>query len=165
VWFTSIAHLLISLSCIHFCSHLHNLLYVAALKWKQYMQPLFQVIRALNPLAMKATHVLELQNYVLLNAWWKEKGSQLHISVDSTTGGVCLRYQFERAWEKGKIIHPPAQSVTCNSFLEKRPHRLWSPHRLLFSGYCGLFSKRVKRAGHESDHSPLSSVEVKTWWN
>ena len=45
------------------------------------MQPLFQVIRALNPLAMKATHVLELQNYVLLNAWWKEKVSQLHISV------------------------------------------------------------------------------------
>ena len=53
---------------MHFGSHLHNLLYVDALKWKQHMQVSIQVRHVLNPRAMEATPVMELQNYVPLNA-------------------------------------------------------------------------------------------------
>jgi len=60
---------------MHFGSHLHNLLYVDAWKWKQHMPESIQVMHALNPHAMEATVVLELQNYVLWNAWWKEQVS------------------------------------------------------------------------------------------
>jgi hypothetical protein len=38
-----------------------------------------------------------------------------------------------------------------------RPHRLWGPPNLLSNGYRG-------RLGHEADHSPPASAEVKKIW-
>jgi len=43
------------------------------------------------------------------------------------------------------------------------PDQLWSPPSLLFSG-LGAFPL-VKQLGHEIEHSPLSSAEVKNEWN
>jgi hypothetical protein len=35
----------------------------------------------------------------------------------------------------------------------------------LFNGYEGLFSLEVKQPGHEADHTPPSSTEVKNAWS
>jgi hypothetical protein len=43
----------------------------------------------------------------------------------------------------------------------KCPDQLWGPPSLLFSGYQGSFLG-VKQLGHEVNHSPLSSAEVKS---
>jgi hypothetical protein len=39
--------------------------------------------------------------------------------------------------------------------------QLWGPPSLLVKGYQGLFTLGIKRLGHEADHSPTSSVEIK----
>jgi hypothetical protein len=41
------------------------------------------------------------------------------------------------------------------------PDRLWGPRSLLYNEYRGLFPWGSKRPGHEANHSPLSSAEVK----
>jgi hypothetical protein len=46
-----------------------------------------------------------------------------------------------------------------------RPDRLWGPRSLLSNGYQGALSLEVKPPGHEVDHSPPSSVEVKNAWS
>jgi hypothetical protein len=46
------------------------------------------------------------------------------------------------------------------------PDRFWGPPSLLSNGYWwGALSERVRRSGHEADHSPPSSVEVKNAWD
>jgi hypothetical protein len=45
-----------------------------------------------------------------------------------------------------------------------RPHRLWGPTSLLYNGYSGSLSPRVKRLGREADNSPPTCVEVKKTW-
>jgi hypothetical protein len=42
----------------------------------------------------------------------------------------------------------------------RSPDRLWGPHNLQSNGYRRLF-----RRGHEADHSPPASAEVKKMWN
>jgi hypothetical protein len=41
------------------------------------------------------------------------------------------------------------------------PARLWGPPNLLFNGYEGIFSPRVKRLGRKADQSLPTSAEVK----
>jgi len=41
---------------------------------------------------------------------------------------------------------------------------LWGPPTLLSSGYQG-FSPKDKAVGHEADHSPPNSAEVKNMWS
>jgi hypothetical protein len=46
----------------------------------------------------------------------------------------------------------------------RRPDRLWGPPSLLYNGYRGALSLRVKRPGNEADHSPPPSAEIKKIW-
>jgi hypothetical protein len=45
--------------------------------------------------------------------------------------------------------------------LLQRPNRLWGSPSLVSNGYRGAISLGVKRQGHEAEHSPLSSANVK----
>jgi len=45
----------------------------------------------------------------------------------------------------------------------KRPHHLWGPPNLLFSGYWCSFPE-LKRTGRDVDHSAPSSAGVKNEW-
>jgi hypothetical protein len=47
-----------------------------------------------------------------------------------------------------------------------RPNQLWSPPNLLSNGYWGGRGcfPRCQTAGHEADHSPPTSAEVKKTW-
>ena len=47
---------------------------------------------------------------------------------------------------------------------QRRPDRIWGPHRLLFNGYRYSFP-HVSRPGREVDRSPLSGDEVKNEWS
>ena len=46
----------------------------------------------------------------------------------------------------------------------KHPDLLWGLPTLLFDGYWGFF-QGIKWPGHEIDHSPPSSAEVKDEWS
>jgi hypothetical protein len=48
--------------------------------------------------------------------------------------------------------------------LPRRPDRLWGAPSLLSNGYCRVFRPGVKRPGHEADHSPPTTAEVKKMW-
>jgi hypothetical protein len=54
--------------------------------------------------------------------------------------------------------------VGLRIFSSRCPDRLWSPTNLLSNGYRVLFSPGVKRPRRESDHSPITSAEVKKMW-
>jgi hypothetical protein len=43
----------------------------------------------------------------------------------------------------------------------QNPDRYWGPPNLLSKGYWWLFPPRLKRLGHEADHSTQSGAEVK----
>jgi len=45
----------------------------------------------------------------------------------------------------------------------KRPDRLCGPPNLIFGGLLGFFSR--EEPGHDSDHSPSLSAEVKNEWS
>jgi hypothetical protein len=53
--------------------------------------------------------------------------------------------------------------VGARIFSSPRPNKLWSPHNLS-NGYRGVLSPGVKWQGHEADHSPSASAEVKKMW-
>jgi hypothetical protein len=44
------------------------------------------------------------------------------------------------------------------------PDQLWGPPNLLSNGYWGALAPGVKQWGHEADHSPPTSAEVKKMW-
>jgi hypothetical protein len=52
-------------------------------------------------------------------------------------------------------------------FLSLSPHPdlLWGPPTCLYSAYHGDLSPGVKRPGHEVDHSPSPSAEIKNAWS
>jgi hypothetical protein len=45
------------------------------------------------------------------------------------------------------------------------PDRLWGPSSLPSNWYWGLFPPGLNRPGRVADHSPPSSVEVKSAWS
>jgi hypothetical protein len=46
----------------------------------------------------------------------------------------------------------------------KHPDQLWIPPSLLLNDYLGSFLE-VKQPGHEMDHSPPTSAEIKNEWD
>jgi hypothetical protein len=61
--------------------------------------------------------------------------------------------------DRGEGVRVPVGSRAFSS--PRRPDRLWSPPNLLSNGHRGFFLLGVKRPGHEADHSPPASAEVK----
>jgi hypothetical protein len=61
----------------------------------------------------------------------------------------------------GYVLHDRGSIPGRNFFsLLHRPDRFWGPPSYLSNGYQGSIAG-VKRLGHEADHSPPSSAEVK----
>ena len=54
--------------------------------------------------------------------------------------------------------------VEARDFSPERPHPLWGPPGVLFSGYHDSFLG-LKRPGTEFDHSSPSSADVKNGWH
>jgi hypothetical protein len=68
----------------------------------------------------------------------------------------CLRAGRSR----GRSSSPGRVRIFSSPY---RPDRLLGPPSLLTNGYRGLFPG-VKGQGHEADHSPSASAEVKKMW-
>jgi hypothetical protein len=66
--------------------------------------------------------------------------------------------------ETSCTIHTVLMSHVGSSLLPQCWDRLWGQHSPLSNGYWKPFS-RVKRQGHEIDHSPQSSAKVKNAWS
>jgi len=67
-------------------------------------------------------------------------------------------------WITGIQFPAPAMMEFFSSS-PTRPDRFCGPLSLLFSGYRGSLTPRVKRLWREGDHSPPSSAEFKNAWS
>jgi hypothetical protein len=76
----------------------------------------------------------------------------------SSAADIATRLRFGRSEFRFPV------RVTDFSLPQKRPDRNWGALSLLFNGYRVSFI-RVKRPGHEENHSPPCSAEVKNEWS
>jgi hypothetical protein len=73
--------------------------------------------------------------------------------------GIVAGYELDG---RGVGVRVPVGARFFSS--PRRSDMFWGPPSLLSNGYWGLLSRGIKRPGHDADHSPPTSVEVKNTW-
>lgn len=80
-----------------------------------------------------------------------------------TSINICTRQNKMLGYTDGMVQDSTPGGSRKFLFSPRRPVRLWGSPGPLFSGYRGSFVGR-ELPGHEADHSPSSTAEVKSRW-
>jgi hypothetical protein len=83
------------------------------------------------------------------------------INIKSSSRDSSVGTAPDYGLDRGVGVRVPLGSRIFSS--PRRPDRLMGPHKLLSMGTASSFPG-VKRPGHEAEHSPPASDEVKKMW-
>jgi hypothetical protein len=110
----------------------------------------YVIVTSLSLFQRTLTHLIE-DRYISSLAFSKlwSRDSAVGIATDY---GLDDWWVVDRVPVRVRILFSPC----C-------PDQFWGPHSFLSNVYWG-FSQRVKRPGHEADHSPPTNAEVKKTW-